>query len=102
MRHKATFVAGLAAGYVLGARAGREHYERLRRLARRTAENPSVQEAAGIVRAQASDYAGTARAKITDTLDDKFGDRVPARLRARTRPAGKAFAGTQTHVDGHS
>jgi PRC-barrel domain len=37
---------GLAAGYVLGARAGRERYERLAELARRVAQRPEVRQLA--------------------------------------------------------
>ena len=43
-------LAGLAAGYVLGARAGRERYERMAEAARRLAERPEVRELTGKVR----------------------------------------------------
>ncbi|NSC21601.1 YtxH domain-containing protein, partial [Streptomyces albus subsp. chlorinus] len=45
MRYRLTFVSGLAVGYVLGARAGRERYEQLRKGARRIAQNPAVRNA---------------------------------------------------------
>ncbi|MFC0861197.1 YtxH domain-containing protein [Sphaerimonospora cavernae] len=54
MRYKMMFAAGLAIGYVLGTRAGRERYEQIKRLAQRVADSPTVQEAAGLVGAQAS------------------------------------------------
>lgn len=54
MRYKAMFAAGLAIGYVLGARAGRERYEQIKRMAQRVADSPTLQEAAGLVGAQAS------------------------------------------------
>jgi PRC-barrel domain len=41
---------GLAAGYVLGAKAGRERYERLRDAARQVADRPEVQQLAGKLR----------------------------------------------------
>ena len=44
-------LAGLAAGYVLGARAGRERYERIAEAGRRLAERPEVRELTGKVRA---------------------------------------------------
>jgi hypothetical protein len=44
-------LAGLAAGYVLGARAGRERYERIAEASRRLAERPEVRELTGKVRA---------------------------------------------------
>jgi hypothetical protein len=43
-------LTGLAAGYVLGARAGRERYERIAEATRRLAERPEVRELTGKVR----------------------------------------------------
>ena len=48
------FLAGLAIGFVLGARAGRDRYDQIVRLASRTVDNPAVQAAAGAVRATVS------------------------------------------------
>ncbi|GIH59852.1 YtxH domain-containing protein [Microbispora siamensis] len=69
MRYKAMFATGLAVGYVLGTRAGRERYEQIKRFAQRFADSPTVQEAAGLVGAQASKVAGKAK--------DFAGDKVP-------------------------
>ncbi|MGH3585542.1 MAG: hypothetical protein ACRDQ0_04385 [Pseudonocardia sp.] len=49
------FLLGAAVGYVLGARAGRERYEQLRRTYQRVADHPAVQGAAGVVRARVED-----------------------------------------------
>ena len=38
------FTVGLGIGYVLGARAGRERYEQIKRLVGAAAENPKIQE----------------------------------------------------------
>ena len=46
------FLLGAAAGYVLGARAGHERYEQLRRTYQRVTDHPAVQGAAGVVRAR--------------------------------------------------
>jgi hypothetical protein len=54
MRGKLMFLTGLAAGFVLGSRAGREKYEEIRSSAQKLWESPSVQEAAGVAQAQAS------------------------------------------------
>jgi hypothetical protein len=62
---KMWFVAGLAVGYVLGARAGRETYDQLARTARQIWDSPSMQEAAGMVQAQAT--------RLVDTAKDKVG-----------------------------
>jgi hypothetical protein len=54
MRGKLLFLTGLAAGFVLGSRAGREKYEEIRENAKKVWESPSVQEAAGVAQAQAT------------------------------------------------
>lgn len=66
-----SFIAGLATGYVLGARAGRERYEQIMKTARTFAENPTVQQAAGAVQAQATGLASTAGTKISDSVREK-------------------------------
>jgi hypothetical protein len=43
MKLKSALLAGLAAGYVLGAKAGRERYEQIRSAARQFGDNPGVQ-----------------------------------------------------------
>lgn len=68
MRYKATFLVGFAAGYTLGAKAGRERYEQIRRAANGLSENPAVQTAAGVLQAQASNLVGTARDKVMERL----------------------------------
>ena len=75
MRYRVTFAAGVAVGYVLGARAGRERYEQIKRAARRLADSPAVQAAAGVVQQQAAGLAGAARDKAAATLHrDRRGD----------------------------
>ena len=54
MRGKLMFITGLAAGFVLGSRAGREKYEEIRTNAKKVWEHPTVQEAAGVAQAQAN------------------------------------------------
>jgi hypothetical protein len=71
MKYRFGFLTGAAVGYVLGTRAGRERYEQIQRLSRRVAENPTVQEAAGIMRARAGELADTARHKVGDKVQDK-------------------------------
>ena len=46
------FLLGAAVGYVLGARAGQERYEQLKRTYDRVVDHPAVQGAAGVVRAR--------------------------------------------------
>lgn len=72
MKYRFGFLTGAAVGYVLGTRAGRERYEQIKRLSRRVGENPTVQEAAGILRARAGELAGTARQKVGDKVYEKI------------------------------
>lgn len=71
MRYRVTFLAGLAAGFVVGARAGRERYEQMKKLARRAADNPAVQQAAGAAAAQATELAKTAAGKAADQVQQR-------------------------------
>lgn len=68
MRYKATFLVGFAAGYTLGARAGRERYEQISRTVRGLSESPAVQSAAGMLQARAAGLVGAARDKVADKL----------------------------------
>jgi len=47
-------VLGIAVGYVLGARAGRERYEQIKRLTAKATDNPAVQGLAGFLQAKVS------------------------------------------------
>ena len=42
------FLLGAAIGYVLGAKAGHERYEQLKRTYERVSDHPAVQGAAGV------------------------------------------------------
>ncbi|GLW45821.1 hypothetical protein Stsp02_14830 [Streptomyces sp. NBRC 14336] len=79
MRYKLTFVVGLALGYVLGTRAGRERYEQLKKSARQVAQNPAVRNTAETAAQQGRVYAG----KAYHAVSDKVGERVPASVSAR-------------------
>jgi hypothetical protein len=68
MRYKLTFAVGFAAGYTLGAKAGRERYEQITRAMRGLAENPTVQSAAGVLQAQAGKVVGNAKNTVLDKL----------------------------------
>ena len=80
-------VAGLAAGYVLGARAGRERYERIAEATRRLAERPEVRELTGKVRAGLG--AGLEKAAST------AGDRLQ-QLRGENSDLGGSQSGAET------
>ncbi|MCX4761961.1 YtxH domain-containing protein [Streptomyces sp. NBC_01275] len=81
MRYRLTFVAGLALGYVLGTRAGRERYEQLKKSARQVAQNPAVRNTAETAAQQGRQYAG----KAYHAVSAKVGDRMPASVADRVR-----------------
>jgi hypothetical protein len=66
MRYKATFIAGVAVGFIVGARAGRDKYDQLMRYGRQIAAHPKVQQATSTVQAKATELTRTAAAKAPD------------------------------------
>lgn len=104
MRYRVTFLAGLAAGFVVGTRAGRERYEQMKRLARKAADSPAVQQAAGTAVAQATELAKTATSKLSDKVQErspaladaakKAGERLPTRIPGWRGKGGDAGTGT--------
>jgi hypothetical protein len=104
MRYRVTFLAGLAAGFVIGARAGRERYEQLKKLARKAADSPAVQQAAGAAQAQAAGLARSAKDKVTskiqerlpklaETAKNKVGGKLPDRASSARSRDGNGRAG---------
>ncbi|MFI6334372.1 YtxH domain-containing protein [Streptomyces sp. NPDC050535] len=81
MRYRLTFVAGVALGYVLGTRAGRERYEQLKKSARRISQNPAVRNTAETAAQQGREFAG----KAYHAVSEKVGDRVPVSVAGRVR-----------------
>ncbi|MFG2296982.1 YtxH domain-containing protein [Streptomyces sp. NPDC048603] len=82
MRYKVTFAVGLALGYVLGTRAGRERYEQLKKSARELAQNPVVRNAAEQAGQTSRQYAGKAVAAVGDHFGDSLPDPVARRVRS--------------------
>jgi hypothetical protein len=69
------FISGLAAGFVLGSRAGREKYEEIRTNAKKVWEHPTVQEAAGVAQAQANKLYSEGKDKLDQS---KIGQKLHA------------------------
>jgi hypothetical protein len=82
MRGKLMFLTGLAAGFVLGSRAGREKYEEIRSSAQKLWESPSVQEAAGVAQAQATKL-------YTEGKDKLQSSKLGEKLHTTTTPADR-------------
>ena len=87
MRGKMMFLTGLAAGFVLGSRAGREKYEEIRTNAKKLWESPSVQEAAGVAQAQATKLYSEGKDKLQSS---KLGEKLHATAQSSGR--GSAVA----------
>jgi hypothetical protein len=73
MRGKLLFLGGVAVGYVLGSRAGRQRYEQIVAKGRQVWESPTVQEAAGVVQAQATKMYDQGKQAVTHKLHSKNG-----------------------------
>lgn len=90
MRYKLTFVAGLAIGFVLGTRAGRERYEQLKKSARQLSQNPAVRNAAESAAHNGREAAGKAFHAVSDRVGDRVPESVSDRVRALRERGGGA------------
>ncbi len=61
---KLSFLAGFGAGYVLGARAGRDRYEQIRRAWAQAKDDPRLQSVAGMAQARADDVVASVKTKM--------------------------------------
>jgi len=61
---KLSFLAGFGDGYVLGARAGRERYEQIRRGWENAKDDPRLQSLAGMAQARADDIVASLRSRM--------------------------------------
>jgi hypothetical protein len=99
-----TFAVGLAAGYVLGARAGRERYEQIRDKVQTFADQPAVvraQTRAKELLAQASpDPVDTPSATVIEYPGDQVGGSTGGSVASRSprapRKATSTVGGTTT------
>ena len=107
MRYRVTFIVGFAAGFIVGARAGRERYEQIKAVSRKAAENPAVRktaQAAGQKAVQLAQAAGDQAAarvpKLTETAKTGASkvrgqlDRLPGR-HAETTPEHATVNGSR-------
>ncbi len=108
MRYKATFLAGLAVGFVVGARAGRERYEQLKKATTQVAQSPPVKKATQAASSKAAeltkvakDQAATRVPKLTETAKNSATkvrgqiDRLPGRHAAGAESEAAAVNGTR-------
>lgn len=93
MRTKATFLMGFGAGYVLGAKAGRQRYEQIMRQTRTFMGKPAVQDATSVLKEQAGSALGTAKKVVTDKVG--HGDeKSSGKTAGKASVAGAAYAST--------
>lgn len=83
MRGKILFVFGLALGYVLGTRAGRERYEQIRAGAERVWQDPRVQKQVSTVEGFVKDNAPDLAQKATTVVK-----KVASTVRKSSPPEG--------------
>lgn len=80
MASKLPFIIGLGAGYVLGTRAGRAQYERMKtaasRAASRVAERPFVREKVDAASSRAGRFVRRQGEVVTDKVADAVKDRL--------------------------
>ena len=91
-KYRMAFAVGFATGYVVGTRAGRERYEQIVKFAQQAAEHPAVQQAAGVVQAQATGLAQ----KVGGQIQEK----VPQMAHSAAHSVGGHIAGMR-HKNGH-
>ncbi len=68
MKNKLVFTAGMAVGYVLGARAGRDSYEQIKTKAQELWGNPTVQDTVSSTADTIKSKAPEVQDAVTDTL----------------------------------
>ena len=97
MASKLPFIIGLGAGYVLGTRAGRARYERMKsaasRAASRVAERPFVRDRVDAASNRAGQFVRRQGEAVTDKVADALKDRL---FRS---PAERATPAPAVHVD---
>lgn len=81
MRYKVTFAVGFGVGYLLGTKAGRQRYEQIQRAIHSFMDNPTVQETAGVVQAQATDMLHVAKDRVGEKVaHTKVGEMVSSKI----------------------
>jgi cell division septum initiation protein DivIVA len=91
--HRAVFVAGVAVGFLVGSRAGRERYDQIVKYTRKAMQSPPARRATQAVSNKATELSKSAAAKAAD-LGKSAATRAPkaagsAARKARTK-AGAA------------
>lgn len=75
MNGKVAFVVGAAVGYLLGTRAGREQYEKIKTGARSALEHPAVKDKVAQAENAIADVVREQGAKVTDQVANMVKER---------------------------
>ena len=92
MFRKLTLAAAAGAGYVLGAKAGKERYDQIEAKFREIAGMPAVQNATATVKEQASSVADQAKSTVTEKVGGSSTD-------SSSSSSTGASTGTVTETD---
>jgi hypothetical protein len=79
MKGKAAFIVGTGVGYVLGTRAGRQRFEKIKGWSRQAWENPQVQARVTEVKAKAGDFAKSEATAIKGRVTENVRTSIAAR-----------------------
>ena len=90
MRGKLLLVVGLAAGYVLGAKAGRGRYDAIKRATDRFWGDPRVQRQVKNVEGRAKEFAKDKAPEVVDFLSDGAKRVVSQVSRSKSTPATRS------------
>jgi hypothetical protein len=100
MKGKILFVTGLGVGYVLGARAGRERYEAIKKTAQKFWNDPRVQKQVDTAEAFVKDKAPDAAEFVTETakkvVSQVTGTTKPAKRTPTRKPASASNAASSS------
>ncbi|WP_420111615.1 YtxH domain-containing protein [Pseudactinotalea sp.] len=75
MKGKAAFILGAAVGYVLGTRAGREQFEKIKASARSAMDHPAVKDKVAQAETKINDVVREQGAKVTDQVANMVKER---------------------------
>lgn len=87
MASKLPFIVGLGAGYVLGTRAGRAQYERIKASAAKLADQPFVRDKVSAASNRASNFVRTQGEAVTDKVADAVKERLFGTPASQPSPA---------------
>lgn len=92
MKSKLAFAAGMAAGYVIGARAGRPGYEAIKRTVRSFWAQNSVQDTLSTVQDSVAAQAGEVVHKVVDQV-------LPSKKTGKVQPASQSTMSPATTTE---